>query len=99
MHPHEKSRAANSAPSQLGQKEREEMRFVKLGLAITIFVTALSVFLMSPERQTEVLETLGIGLKQRAFFALSIVQTEHASPLEGSTGMSLSRFSPRTLQI
>jgi hypothetical protein len=49
------------------------MRFVKLGLAITIFVTALSVFLMSPERQTEVLETLGIGLKQRALFALSIL--------------------------
>ena len=49
------------------------MRFVKLGLAITIFFTALSVFLMSPERQTEVLETLGIGLKQRALFALSIL--------------------------
>jgi hypothetical protein len=49
------------------------MRFVKLALAITIFFTALSVFLMSPERQTEVLETLGIGLKQRALFALSIL--------------------------
>ena len=49
------------------------MRFVKTGLAITIFVIALSVFLMSPERQTEVLETLGIGLKQRALFALSIL--------------------------
>ena len=49
------------------------MRFVKLGLAITIFFTALSVFLMSPERQTEVLETLGIGLNQRALFALSIL--------------------------
>ena len=49
------------------------MRFVKLGLAITIFVTALSVFLMSPERQMEVLESLGIGLKQRALFALSIL--------------------------
>ena len=49
------------------------MRFVKLGLAVTIFFTALSVFLMSPERQTEVLETLGIGLKQRALFALSIL--------------------------
>ena len=49
------------------------MRFVKLILAVVIFVTALSVFLMSPERQTEVLETLGIGLKQRALFALSIL--------------------------
>ena len=49
------------------------MVFVKLGLAITIFFTALSVFLMSPERQTEVLETLGIDLKQRTFFVLSIL--------------------------
>ena len=49
------------------------MRFVKLILAVAIFVTALSVFLMSPERQTEVLATLGIGLKQRALFALSIL--------------------------
>jgi len=49
------------------------MRFVKLGLAITIFFTALSVFLMSPERQTEVLETLGIGLKQQVLWGLSIL--------------------------
>lgn len=49
------------------------MRIVKLILAITIFFTALSVFLMSPERQIEMLETLGIGLKQRALFALSIL--------------------------
>lgn len=49
------------------------MRFVKLILAVVIFVTALSVFLMSPERQTEVLATLDIGLKQRALFALSIL--------------------------
>jgi len=49
------------------------MRFVKLGLAITIFFTAFSVFLMSPERQTEVLETLGIGLKQQVLWGLSIL--------------------------
>ena len=49
------------------------MRFVKLIVAVALFVTALSVFLMSPERQTEVLETLGLGLKQRALFALSIL--------------------------
>jgi hypothetical protein len=49
------------------------MRVVKLIFAVAIFVTALSVFLMSPERQTELLETLGISLKQRAFFALSIL--------------------------
>jgi len=49
------------------------LQIVKLLLAVVIFVTALSVFLMSPERQTEILETLGIGLKQRAFFALSIL--------------------------
>jgi hypothetical protein len=49
------------------------MQLIKLLFAVVIFVIALSVFLMSPERQTEVLETLGIGLKQRAFFALSIL--------------------------
>lgn len=49
------------------------MRMVKLVLAIAIFITALSVFLMSPERQTELLETLGVDLKQQALFALSIL--------------------------
>ena len=49
------------------------MWLAKLLLAIAIFGTAFSVFLMNPERQTEVLETLGIGLKQRALFALSIL--------------------------
>jgi hypothetical protein len=37
------------------------------------FYHALSVFLMSPERQTELLATLGVRLKQPALFALSIL--------------------------
>lgn len=49
------------------------MWLAKLGLAIAIFVTALSVFFMSPDRQTEVLETFGIGLGQRTLFALGIL--------------------------
>ncbi len=51
------------------------MQFVKLGLAIILFGISLSVLLMSPERQTEVLKTLGIGLTQRTLFALSILGT------------------------
>lgn len=46
---------------------------IKLLFALAIFVPALFAFLMSPERQTEVLETLGIGLRQRTLFALSIL--------------------------
>jgi hypothetical protein len=49
------------------------MRMVRLVLAVAIFITALSVFLMGSERQTELLETFGIGLKQPALFALSIL--------------------------
>jgi hypothetical protein len=49
------------------------MQVVKLVLAIAIFITALSVFLMGSERQTELLETFDVGLKQPALFALSIL--------------------------
>jgi hypothetical protein len=40
---------------------------------------------MSPERQTEVLETLGISLKQRALFALSILGMVFSTVLGGRT--------------
>jgi hypothetical protein len=49
------------------------MRIVRLVLAVAIFITALSVFLMGSERQTELLATLDIGLKQPALFALSVL--------------------------
>ncbi|NOT56331.1 MAG: hypothetical protein HOP18_17170 [Deltaproteobacteria bacterium] len=49
------------------------MWLAKLGLAIALFVIALSVSFMSPDRQTEVLETFGLGLTQRTLFALSIL--------------------------
>jgi|SoiMethySBSTD1v2_1073268.scaffolds.fasta_scaffold785221_3 hypothetical protein len=49
------------------------MWLVKLLLAIAIFITALSVFVMSPERQTKVREMLGIGRNHRALVALSIL--------------------------
>ena len=49
------------------------MRIVKLVLAVAIFITALSVFLIGSERQTELLATFDIGLKQPALFALSIL--------------------------
>lgn len=49
------------------------MQTVKLVLAVAIFITALSVFLMGSEGQTELSETLDIGLKQPALFALSIL--------------------------
>ena len=73
LHHHEKSRKGSSPSQSRDGRRQERCDSSSCYFAIAIFVTALSVFLMSPERQTEVLETLGIGLKQRALFALSIL--------------------------